>query len=132
MRPDAVRRVTIAEGLSSAQVTALLNDAEALEGTVDVPPEGSLLPETYHYSWGDDRRDLVRRMRHSMDEAVDRLWAVRAGDLPFETPWEAVILASIVERETGVADERGLVAGVFVNLSIKAAIWTCSGWSAGR
>lgn len=110
-----VRRITVAEGLSSVQVMALINDAEALEGTAELPPEGSLLPETYHYSWGDGRRDLVRRMRHSMDEAVERAWAARAADLPFETPREAVILASIVERETGLAAERPMVASVFVN-----------------
>ena len=111
-----VRRLTVAEGLTSAQVVALLEEAEGLEEAVgDPPPEGSLLPETYHYSWGDDRPDLVRRMRHAMDVAVQRLWAERAPDLPLETPEQAIILASIVERETGVASERGRVAGVFVN-----------------
>jgi UPF0755 protein len=111
-----VRRVTVAEGLTSVQVVALLGEAEGLDGTIDaVPPEGSLLPETYHYSWGDDREMLVRRMERSMRETLARLWEGRAGDLPFETPEEALVLASIVERETGVADERGLVAGVFVN-----------------
>lgn len=111
-----VRRVTVAEGLTSAQVVDMLQGAEGLDGTVDeVPPEGSLLPETYHYSWGDDRPALVRRMRHSMESAVERLWAGRAEGLPLETPEQAVTLASIVERETGVPDERGLVAGVFIN-----------------
>ncbi len=111
-----VRRLTVAEGLTSLQVMAVLAEAEGLDETVEaVPPEGSLLPETYHYSWGDDRPDLVRRMRRSMDDAVARLWAERAPDLPLDTPEQAVILASIVERETGVASERGLVAGVFVN-----------------
>lgn len=111
-----VRRLTLAEGLSSEQVVDLLREAEGLEGAIgSAPPEGSVLPETYHYSWGDDRPALLRRMRHSMDEAVARLWAGRAADLPFDTPAEAVTLASIVERETGVPAERGLVAGVFVN-----------------
>lgn len=110
-----VRRITVAEGLTSIQVQDLLENAEGLEGTAELPPEGSLLPETYHYSWGDDRAGIVRRMRRSMDETVTRLWNERADDLPFKTPEQAVILASIVERETGVAGERGLVAGVFIN-----------------
>lgn len=111
-----VRRVTVAEGLTSAQVVDLLSVTDGLEGAVEVvPPEGSLLPETYHFSWGDDRQTILRRMRRSMDEAVARLWAERAEDLPLATVEEAVVLASIVERETGVAAERGLVAGVFVN-----------------
>lgn len=111
-----VRRVTVAEGLTSAQVVDLLSATDGLEGAVEVvPPEGSLLPETYHFSWGDDRPAILRRMRRSMDEAVARLWAERAEDLPLATVEEAVTLASIVERETGIAGERGLVAGVFVN-----------------
>lgn len=111
-----VHRFTVAEGLTSAQIVALLDHADGLDGKIaTTPPEGGLLPETYHYSWGDERSALIARMRHSMDEALARLWAERAPDLPFDTPEQAVILASIVERETGVADERGLVAGVFVN-----------------
>ena len=111
-----VRRVTIAEGLTSSQAVAMLAATDGLDGTIgEVPPEGSLLPETYHFSWGDDRGALLRRMQHSMDDAIARLWEQRAEGLPFDTPAEAVTLASIVERETGVAEERGLVAGVFVN-----------------
>lgn len=111
-----VRRITVAEGLTSIQVTAMLGATDGLAGAVvEVPPEGSLLPETYHFSFGDDRSALVRRMRHSMDDALVRLWEQRVPDLPLDTPAEAVALASIVERETGVAAERGLVAGVFVN-----------------
>lgn len=111
-----VRRLTVAEGLTSAAVVALLADAEGLVGTVETAPdEGTLLPETYHYSWGDSRPDLIARMQADMGRTVARLWDDRADDLPFETPEQAVILASIVEKETGVAGERGLVAGVFVN-----------------
>lgn len=110
-----VRRLTVAEGLTSSAVIALLNSAEGLEGTAALPPEGSLLPETYHYAWGDTRSELLRRMTRSQDEAVARLWETRAADLPFETPEQAVILASIVEKETGVASERPLIAGVFIN-----------------
>jgi len=111
-----VRRLTLAEGLTSVQALAVLAAAEGLVGdTGAAPPEGSLLPETYHYSWGDERPALLRRMQHSMDAAIARLWAERAPGLPLDTPEQAVILASIVERETGVDAERGLVAGVFVN-----------------
>ncbi len=111
-----VRRVTVAEGLSSLEVVAVVNAAEGLEGEIeDVPLEGTLLPETYHYAYGDDRADIVARMRAEMDETVRTLWESRAPDLPIASPQEAVILASIVEKETGVANERPLVASVFVN-----------------
>ncbi|WP_193171402.1 endolytic transglycosylase MltG [Nisaea nitritireducens] len=110
-----VRRLTIPEGLTAAEVMARLELAEGLTGTAGNPDEGSLLPETYHFSYGDSREDLVKRMQASMAETVTRLWDMRAPDLPVKTPEEAVILASIVERETGVPQERGLVAGVFVN-----------------
>ena len=111
-----VRRVTVAEGLSSLQVVAVVNAAEGLEGEIEeVPLEGTLLPETYHYAFGDDRADIVARMRAEMDETVNALWETRAPDLPIASPQEAVILASIVEKETGVAEERPLVASVFIN-----------------
>ena len=110
-----VRRLTIPEGLTAAEVVARLKLAEGLTGTAGNPTEGSLLPETYHFSYGDSREELVKRMQASMEVAVARLWDMRAADLPVNTPEEAVILASIVERETGIPQERGLVAGVFVN-----------------
>jgi UPF0755 protein len=111
-----VRRFTVPEGTSSSQVVALLAEAEGLEGQVVAPPvEGSLLPETYTYVWGDGRSDLIRRMATAMTTLVDELWAAREPDLPLATTRDAVILASIVERETGVADERPRVAAVFLN-----------------
>jgi UPF0755 protein len=111
-----VRRLTLAEGLTSFEIVALIEKAEALEGAVGpVPPEGSLLPETYHYARGDSRADLLARMGRALDEAMGELWPGRAPGLPIAMPEEAVILASIVEKETGVADERPLVASVFVN-----------------
>ncbi len=110
------RWVTLAEGLTSVEVVDLLAAAEGLVGEVsEVPAEGTLLPETYHYSLGDDRAALVDRMEASLEEALAELWPQRAEDLPLDTPEEAVILASIVEKETGVAAERPLVASVFVN-----------------
>lgn len=110
------RRLTVPEGLTVAQILALLDETEGLTGTVATPPpEGALLPETWAYSWGDTRESLVRRMREGMERALAEAWAQRADNLPFDTPREALILASIIERETGVAAERGRVAGVFVN-----------------
>ncbi len=111
-----VRRLTLAEGLTSREIVALVERAAALEGKVDsVPPEGSLLPETYHYARGDRRGELVARMARARDELLSQLWAGRAPNLPVATPQEAVVLASIVEKETGIAGERPRVASVFVN-----------------
>jgi UPF0755 protein len=111
-----VRRLTIPEGLSSSEVVALVAAADGLEGEVgSVPPEGSPLPETYHLSFGDSRAELIRRMAAAMDKTLAELWAGRAPDLPLETPEQALILASIVEKETGVPEERPRVAAVFIN-----------------
>ncbi len=111
-----IRQFTVPEGLTSAEVATLLAEVEGLIGDVDgVPAEGSLLPETYNYAWADARPEIVGRMQKAMADALSELWPTRADDLPFDTPAEAVILASIVEKETGVPDERPLVAGVFVN-----------------
>lgn len=111
-----VRRLTVPEGATSAEAIALLREAEALAGDIlEVPPEGSLLPETYHYQRGDSRAEMIKRMRAARDSTLADLWAKRAPDLPLATPDEAVILASIVEKETAVPEERPLVASVFVN-----------------
>jgi len=111
-----VRRVTVAEGMTSAAVVAKLAETPGLSGTVDsVPAEGSLLPETYHFSFGDDRRAIVARMRGSMNKLLGELWPKRARELPIQSAEEAVILASIVEKETGVDSERARVAAVFIN-----------------
>lgn len=111
-----VRRLTIAEGLTVAEVLAILDAAEGLEGEVkEKPPEGRLLPETYFYSWGDGRAELTSRMRAAMSRALDDAWAHRDPDLPLAGVEEALVLASIVEKETGREDERARVAGVFLN-----------------
>jgi len=110
-----VRRLTVPEGLTSAAILRLIETAPALEGEAQSVPEGEMLPETYHYSLGDKRWELVKRMRQAMRATVRELWPGRAKNLPFSTPEEAVILASIVEKETGVASERPRVAAVFVN-----------------
>ncbi len=109
------RRLTVPEGLNARQITALLDAAEGLAGETPPFAEGALLPETYAYQFGDTRAALVRRMTQAMDQALAEAWAARAPNLPLATPREALILASIVERETGRGDERAKVAGVFVN-----------------
>ncbi|HYZ35068.1 MAG TPA: endolytic transglycosylase MltG, partial [Crenalkalicoccus sp.] len=109
------RKLTIPEGLSARQITALLDHAEGLTGETPPIAEGALLPETYAYQWGDTREGVVRRAEHAMDEALAAAWAGRAPDLPLSTPREALILASIVERETAVPEERPRIAAVFLN-----------------
>jgi len=110
------RRFTVPEGLTVRQVLALLAAAPGLSGA---PPtaiaEGSLLPETYHYSYGDSRADIVRRMQAAMAEALAVLWRHRAPWVNLQNPAEALVLASLVERETAVPAERARVAGVFLN-----------------
>ncbi len=111
-----VRSLTIAEGLTTPAVLTLVAAAEGLEGDLPAPPAtGDLLPETYHYSWGDSREVMVRRMRDAMRRTVADLWEKRAPDLPLKSPEEALVLASIVEKETGIAAERPRVAAVFIN-----------------
>lgn len=108
--------VTVAEGLTSAMIVDILKNAEVLSGPVPPePPEGSLLPETYMVQRGADRAELLQRMRADQQSVMDELWPKRAADLPIKTPQEALILASIVEKETGIASERPRVAAVFVN-----------------
>lgn len=110
------RRITIPEGLTSQQILALLAAAPALSGDVaQIPAEGSLLPETYAYVYGDTRQSLVDQMQAAMRKTLQDLWPHRSVNLPVSTPEQAVTLASIVEKETGVAAERPRIAGVFVN-----------------
>ena len=108
-------RLTMAEGLTSFEIINRLNAVEGLTGTAAPAPEGALLPETYHFSLGDSRQKIADRMRADMRRVLNTLWIGRDADLPLNTPEEALVLASIVERETGVASERARVAGVFIN-----------------
>lgn len=111
-----VRSLTIPEGLTSVEIVALIAEAPGLDGEIEaIPPQGSLLPETYHYSLGDERDSVLLRMASAMERALEELWQVKHDDLPFSTPEEALALASIVEKETGIAEERPLVASVFIN-----------------
>ena len=96
-------------------IEELLN-AYGLEGDVqEIPPNGTLMPNTYHYSLGDTRQSIVKRMAESMQKKTAEIWEKRAKNLPFSTLEEAITLASIVEKETSVASERPLIASVFVN-----------------
>jgi peptidoglycan lytic transglycosylase G len=108
--------LTIPEGLTTSAVQLIVARAENLEGELSfLAPEGALLPETYYYEKGDDRNGFVRRMQRDMDQLLEELWLARADGLPFSSPWDAVILASVVERETGVENERSRIAAVFLN-----------------
>ena len=107
---------TAAEGRTTAQILQLLEEAENLTGDITlIPNEGELLPETFAFTHGETRDDLIRRMQKAQETVLDELWGDRALELPFSTKQEAVILASIVEKETGLASERPHIAGVFVN-----------------
>ncbi len=107
---------TAPEGLTTAQIIRLLNANEVLDGEVTIEPgEGELLPETFAFTRGETRDGLLRRMMKDQDALIEELWERRAMELPFSTPYEALILASIVEKETGVPEERARIAAVFVN-----------------
>jgi UPF0755 protein len=111
-----VYKLTLAEGLTSAMILDLVRSHPTLNGQVTLnPAEGSLLPETYIFNRGMTRDELVQRMQDDHKRTLDELWVARASNLPIASKEEAVILASIVEKETGVASERPRVAAVFVN-----------------
>ncbi|MFC3225665.1 endolytic transglycosylase MltG [Marinibaculum pumilum] len=111
-----LHQVTVPEGLTVRQVATLLQAQSELTGEIEkLPPEGRLLPETYAFERGDSRQSVIDRMAAAMDAALQQLWEGRAEGLPIDSPDEALVLASIVERETGIAEERPLVAGVFTN-----------------
>ena len=107
---------TAPEGLTTAQVLRLIAEHDILEDEITLaPPEGELLPETYAFTRGETRDEMIRRMMKAQDAVLDELWQKRATELPISTPEEAVILASIVEKETAVPEERARVASVFIN-----------------
>lgn len=110
------RRLTIPEGMTTPEVLELVRKTEALTGdiTLDVK-EGDLLPETYFYSRDDTRDGLLLRMKEAMEKALDEAWRKRAAGLPLANKREALILASMIEKETAVPSERTRVAAVFIN-----------------
>ena len=110
-----VHKITLPEGWNTRQLAAALMAEPTLTG--DLPPlhEGHYLPETYHFSRGEARSAVLARMKKALDDAMAELWPKRASGLPITTPEEAIILASIVERETGIEAERRTVASVYTN-----------------
>lgn len=113
---DTRYRIAVAEGATSWQIWNALNNAEFLTGDLaDVPPEGTLSPDSYEVRRGDARADVVGDMQARQLAVLTAAWENRAEGLPLASPQEALILASIVEKETGVAEERGVVASVFIN-----------------
>ena len=111
-----LRRFTVIEGQTVAEVFRLLDNAEGLTGDLpEKPKEGTLLPETYLYSQGDTKANLIKRMQDAMTAVLERAWKDRDNDLPYASPEEALIMASIVDKETSVPEERFEVAAVFVN-----------------
>ena len=109
-------KVTIPEGLTSQQVVNILNQHPQLSGNItSIPPEGSLMPDTYQFDAGADRTDILKKMTKMQTDYLAKAWARRQKDLPLKSPQEALILASIVEKETGISSERKRVAGIFIN-----------------
>jgi UPF0755 protein len=109
-------RLTIPEGRTSAQILRLVEADPVLEGDLpDMPGEGTLLPDTYVFPRGTSRAEIIDRMREAQEAVLAELWEARQKDLPLQTPYEAVILASIVEKEAGSVDELPDVAALFTN-----------------
>ena len=107
---------SVPEGLTSQQIVQRLKESDLLVGDIkDVPREGSLMPDTYKVFRGETRASVIVRMQEADRKMVEQIWARRAPDLPLHAPYDMVTLASIVEKETGKADERSRVAGVFIN-----------------
>ncbi|WP_404404360.1 endolytic transglycosylase MltG [Pelagibacterium halotolerans] len=111
-----LHHVIVPEGFTSWQVVERVNADADLTGSIDVlPVEGSLLPGSYSYQRGDSRQSVIDAMALAMDEALAEVWANRDPDLPLASPEELLTLASIVEKETAVPEERPMIAGVFIN-----------------
>ena len=110
-----VRLISVPEGMPSILVAEKLAAIEELTGEVPAIPEGSVLPNSYDWQRGESRAAVAARMQTAMTRTLDQLWAARKGDCPVADKREAVILASIVEKETGKAEERRTVAGVYCN-----------------
>jgi UPF0755 protein len=114
--PALVFRITVAEGVTSWQIVDALKKADFLQGALEtVPPEGSLAPGGYEVERGTERGTLIAEMTEKQAAILAEAWAARSEGLPYDTPEEAMIMASIIEKETAIADERGQVASVFIN-----------------
>lgn len=110
------RRVTLAEGITNIQIFELLQNIPELSGEITLDfSEGELLPETYTYEYGNSRNSILRQAQRAMTKQLEAAWNERANNLPLKNMNELLILASVIEKETGVPEERGMVASVFVN-----------------
>ena len=115
-KADVRFRIAIAEGVTSWQIVNAISGMDIMEGDAgEVPAEGTLAPDSYEVRKGDDRAALLARMSAAQETLLAAAWESRAENLPIKTPEELLILASIIEKETGVSDERRQVASVFVN-----------------
>ncbi|SLN54626.1 endolytic transglycosylase MltG [Roseisalinus antarcticus] len=115
-QPDTRYRVSLAEGVTSWQIVQALNGLDTLEQDVEeIPEEGYLAPDSYAFRPGDTVADVLGEMRSRQESVLAEEWAARAEGLPYETPYEALVMASIVEKETALPEERGQVASVFIN-----------------
>jgi UPF0755 protein len=129
--------VTIPEGWTSEMAAEAVSRSPVLIGVAEPPPEGALLPETYEVRRGEDRAQVLERMRQAQDKLLARVWPARRPGLPFKTPEEAVALASIVEKETALPDERPRIAAVYINrlragMKLESDPTTIYGISRGR
>jgi len=109
------RLITIPEGMPSIEVFERLAREKLLTGKLPIPPEGSVLPGTYSFQRGEPRRDVLKRMQAAMTKTLNQLWMTRKANTAVNSKLEALTLASIVEKETGVPEERPMVAGVYSN-----------------
>lgn len=109
------RFVTVPEGMPSIMVYEKLMANPDLTGSIEVPAEGSLLPDTYEIEKGESRQAVLLRMQAAMQRTLAELWEKRGANTVVKTPGEAIVLASIVEKETGKASERPMVAGLYSN-----------------
>ena len=109
-------RIVVAEGTTSWRIVQALNEIGYLTGNIDeIPKEGSLAPDSYEFGQKDSRATILKQMSVNQDSILQRFWQSKLDDLPFKTPEEALILASIIEKETGLKSERRIIASVFIN-----------------
>ena len=109
-------RIVVAEGTTSWRIVQALNEIGYLTGNLDeIPEEGSLAPDSYEFGQKDSRATILKQMSVNQERILQRFWQSKLDDLPFKTPEEALILASIIEKETGLKSERRIVASVFIN-----------------
>ena len=110
------RRILIKEGMRSIDIINTINNEKFLESTIQIiPKEGTIFPDTYNFVKGEDRNALLERMQTKMKEKLLEIWKNRNNNLPYKSPYELIIMASIIEKETGIASEREIISSVFIN-----------------